>query len=65
MYFFCSDYKCDDCVHVDLTLNPERYTGYSGEASRRIWRSIYEENCFRSLNSLFFYPGVPVPLSFH
>ena len=23
-----------------------RYTGYSGEASRRVWRTIYEENCF-------------------
>ena len=44
---FCVlDEGCHDCVHVDLTLNPERYTGYSGEASRRIWRSIYEENCF-------------------
>lgn len=45
---FCEldDNKCEDCVHVDLTLNPERYTGYSGEASHRIWRSIYEENCF-------------------
>jgi len=38
--------SCRDCVHVDLTKNPERYTGYSGEASRRIWRTIYEENCF-------------------
>lgn len=37
---------CQDCVHVDLSLNPERFTGYSGESSRRIWRSIYEENCF-------------------
>jgi len=37
---------CPDCVHVDLTLNPERFTGYSGEASRRIWKTIYEENCF-------------------
>jgi len=37
---------CQDCVHVDLTLNPERFTGYSGEASRRVWRTIYEENCF-------------------
>jgi hypothetical protein len=45
--FGVADYNCEDCVHVDLTLNPERYTGYSGEASRRIWRSIYEENCFR------------------
>lgn len=45
---FCDldDSNCEDCVHVDLTLNPERYTGYSGEASRRIWRSVYEENCF-------------------
>ena len=37
---------CQDCVHVDLTLNPERFTGYSGESSRRVWRTIYEENCF-------------------
>jgi len=38
--------SCSGCVHVDLTKNPERYTGYSGEASRRIWKTIYEENCF-------------------
>ncbi len=38
---------CPDCTYVDLTLNPERYTGYSGEASQRIWRAVYEENCFR------------------
>jgi len=37
---------CAECVHVDLTKNPERYTGYSGEASRRVWKTIYEENCF-------------------
>jgi len=41
-----TDGICTDCIHVDLSKNPERYTGYSGEASRRIWRSIYEENCF-------------------
>lgn len=38
--------SCSDCVYVDLTKNPERYTGYSGSASRRVWASIYEENCF-------------------
>jgi len=38
--------SCVDCVHVDLTKNPERFTGYSGSASRRIWATIYEENCF-------------------
>jgi ERO1-like protein alpha len=37
---------CEDCAHVDLTINPERFTGYSGEASRKVWRAIYEENCF-------------------
>ena len=42
---------CQDCVHVDLTLNPERFTGYSGEASRRVWRTIYEENCFSPAGS--------------
>ncbi len=42
---------CPDCEFVDLAINPERYTGFSGEASHRIWRSIYEENCFRPPNS--------------
>ncbi|KAF7321751.1 Endoplasmic oxidoreductin-1 [Mycena kentingensis (nom. inval.)] len=32
--------------YYDLTLIPERYTGYSGPDTTRIWRSIYEENCF-------------------
>ena len=32
--------------YVDLTLNPERFTGYSGPSAARIWRAIYEENCF-------------------
>lgn len=34
------------CEYVDLTLNPERYTGYRGPSAHRIWRSIYLENCF-------------------
>lgn len=42
---------CPDCDYVDLAINPERFTGYSGEASRRIWRAIYEENCFRPPNA--------------
>ncbi|KAJ6499091.1 hypothetical protein C8R45DRAFT_981077 [Mycena sanguinolenta] len=32
--------------YYDLSLIPERYTGYSGPDTSRIWRSIYEENCF-------------------
>lgn len=33
--------------YVDLLLNPERYTGYAGPSAHRIWRSIYQENCFK------------------
>lgn len=32
--------------YYDLTLVPERFTGYSGPEAHRIWRNIYEENCF-------------------
>lgn len=32
--------------YFDLSAIPERYTGYSGPDAHRIWRSIYEENCF-------------------
>ena len=50
---FCEvdDANDPECIHVDLTINPERYTGYSGEASRKVWRAIYQENCFRPPNS--------------
>lgn len=34
------------CEYVDLTLNPERYTGYRGKSAHRIWSTIYLENCF-------------------
>ena len=37
----------DEMSYVDLLLNPERFTGYSGHSAIRIWRSIYQENCFR------------------
>ncbi|KAJ1567551.1 hypothetical protein HK405_005556 [Cladochytrium tenue] len=35
-----------DGVYVNLLLNPERFTGYAGPSAARIWRSVYEENCF-------------------
>ena len=31
---------------MDLVLNPERFTGYAGASAARVWKSIYEENCF-------------------
>jgi hypothetical protein len=33
---------------VDLLKNPEQFTGYSGEPATKIWKAIYEENCFES-----------------
>ena len=33
--------------YVDLTINPERYTGYGGHSAHRVWKAVYEENCFR------------------
>lgn len=32
--------------YVDLLANPERFTGYKGEEAWKIWRAIYDENCF-------------------
>lgn len=33
---------------IDLTQNPERFTGYKGEDPHKIWSAIYEENCFHN-----------------
>lgn len=43
---FCLPDDGPQCEYVDLTRNPERYTGYSGASAWRVWRAIYEENCF-------------------
>lgn len=32
--------------YVNLLKNPERFTGYAGESSAKVWKAIYEENCF-------------------
>lgn len=46
---FCAydDEKPEDLHYVDLSRNPERYTGYKGDSAQRVWRSIYSENCFK------------------
>ncbi|KAG1463044.1 hypothetical protein G6F56_005376 [Rhizopus delemar] len=36
----------ESVVYVDLTENPERFTGYAGPSSARVWKAVYEENCF-------------------
>ncbi|UZJ54211.1 hypothetical protein CBS101457_003531 [Exobasidium rhododendri] len=40
-----------ESLWVDLIDNPERYTGYSGPSAHKVWRSIYEENCFGTARS--------------
>ncbi|KAI8139734.1 endoplasmic reticulum Oxidoreductin 1-domain-containing protein [Fennellomyces sp. T-0311] len=39
-------------VYVDLTDNPERFTGYAGPSSARVWKAIYEENCFNIVDKM-------------
>ena len=39
---------CPVCDYVDLTLNPETFTGYSGPSAQKVWKAIYNENCFSS-----------------
>ncbi|XAR72493.1 hypothetical protein NMG60_11019149 [Bertholletia excelsa] len=34
-----------EMTYVNLQLNPERYTGYSGSSARRIWDAVYAYNC--------------------
>ncbi|XP_024968232.1 endoplasmic reticulum oxidoreductin-1-like isoform X1 [Cynara cardunculus var. scolymus] len=36
-----------EMTYVNLQLNPERHTGYTGPSARRIWDAIYSENCPR------------------
>lgn len=47
---FCvfDDENSLNASYVDLLLNPERFTGYAGPSANRVWKSIYEENCFKS-----------------
>ncbi|KAI4368079.1 hypothetical protein MLD38_016682 [Melastoma candidum] len=42
-----SDDETDNAemTYVNLLLNPERYTGYTGPSARRIWDAVYSENC--------------------
>ncbi|XP_049850781.1 uncharacterized protein LOC126323908 isoform X1 [Schistocerca gregaria] len=35
-----------EMTYVDLEINPEQDTGYSGASASRIWKAIYDQNCF-------------------
>lgn len=36
-----------DMHYVNLFKNPERYTGYTGDSAIKVWKCIYQENCFK------------------
>lgn len=44
-----------EMTYVNLQLNPERYTGYTGPSARRIWDAIYLENCQKCKSIYFHY----------
>ena len=48
---FCEPDSCVDCDFVDVTLNPERHTGYSGDAAKKIWNAVYQSNEGKSLRN--------------
>ncbi|CAF1314283.1 unnamed protein product [Adineta ricciae] len=54
---FCDvdDESSTDLEYIDLLANPERYTGYTGASTQRIWSAIYNENCFFLPDSKIFY----------
>ncbi|KAG8682470.1 hypothetical protein FRC11_014831 [Ceratobasidium sp. 423] len=45
-FCFLDDEATSDGEYIDLTANPERFTGYAGDGARQVWKAIYEENCF-------------------
>lgn len=59
----CDTLLVSDGVYVDLLANPERFTGYSGKSAHRIWRAIYEDNCFDVPQRPVFSPFPPTPPS--
>ena len=47
--------------YIDLSLNPERFTGYTGPSAHRVWKAIYEENCFGMTEDTFLTSNSPNP----
>jgi len=46
-----NDRSSSNAVVVDLKLNPEQYTGYSGPSAEKVWSAIHNDNCFQSENN--------------
>lgn len=51
-FCYLEDESSGATEYVDLLLNPEGYTGYAGPSAWRVWRTIYQENCFKPSTKL-------------
>lgn len=45
-FCFIEDDATNEGQYIDLSINPERFTGYAGDSSHNVWKAIYQENCF-------------------
>ncbi|OLL22705.1 Endoplasmic reticulum oxidoreductin-1 [Neolecta irregularis DAH-3] len=45
-------------VYVSLVDNPERFTGYAGPHANKVWKAIYQENCFQNTHDSRFSSAV-------
>ena len=54
---FCDvdDETSTELEYIDLSLNIERYTGYTGASAQQVWSAIYNENCFFLPDSKVYY----------
>lgn len=60
---FCFLDDMTEGEYFDLTQVPERFTGYSGPSAHRVWRTIYEENCFGLSEMNLMKAKSPAPIS--
>ncbi|KAL0076040.1 endoplasmic reticulum Oxidoreductin 1-domain-containing protein [Phycomyces blakesleeanus] len=51
-YCLIEDQSNENVVYVNLLDNPERFTGYAGVSAGRVWKAIYEENCFNIVHKM-------------
>ncbi|KAL6534979.1 hypothetical protein OROHE_013033 [Orobanche hederae] len=52
-----------ELTYLNLQLNPERYTGYTGPSARRIWDAIYSENCLNNWSIKKFFTSLGLSFS--
>jgi ERO1-like protein alpha len=54
---FCDvdDERSSEMEYIDLLINIERFTGYSGVSTQKVWSAIYNENCFFLPDSKVYY----------